>query len=320
MNPYGITQVDVPGLLSVYQGAQDRRAQQMKARREEERAAQREDIMTRVFAPKAGGGVGSVYGEQPQGSAMPNAVPQTPQGPPQSLVDPSQLAPRTDGVQLNQDALRELYAVDPQTALQLQTSVYNANKQQLDQMQAYGEAGLGVVYRLKRLPAEQRAAELKASLPMLQSMGIDTAQLAQADLTDNGLSRYEAVFGKLADLQPKLRNVGPGDMIIDERRIGQPGDPTVYESPIVKGEDGVLYERQRAAPQQQTATNPQTGETVAYNPQTGAWEPLSAPPVNAAPGRPNTIARSSYQAWVNEYGKAEADAMMQRNGLSVGNY
>jgi hypothetical protein len=241
MNPYNITQVDVPGLLAVYQGAQDRRAQQMKARREEERSAQREDIMARVFAPKGGqGGMGGAY--TPQGSAMPGAVPQA-QGAPQSLVDPSQLAPRTDGVQLNQDALRELYQHDPETALKLQTSVYNANKQQLEQMQAYGESGLGVVYRLKQLPQDQRAAELQASLPMLQSMGIDTSQLAQADLSDNGLARYEAVFGKLADLQPKLRNVGPGDMIIDERRIGQPGNPTVYESPIVKGEDGVLYER-----------------------------------------------------------------------------
>ncbi|MBB6424937.1 hypothetical protein [Sphingopyxis sp. JAI128] len=341
MNPYGIQQVDVPGLLSIYQGTQDRRMQLMKARREEERQAQRDDIMGRIFTPKTGGqggmsgaaaqfGGGSLVATPEQEAqtarmegefagrapafADDRATAQAPQG----LVDPSRLDPRTDGIQLNQDALRDLYRYDPQTAFQLQTSVYNANKQQLDQMQAYGEAGLGVVYRLKRLPQDQRAAELQASLPMLQSMGIDTSQLAQVDLSDHGLTRYEAVFGKLADLKPKLRNVGPGDMIIDEDRIGLPGDPTVYESPIVKGEDGVLYERNRPPA-------PQVGEVKkGYRFRGGDpadqnnWEPVSA--ASGAPSPPNTIARSAYQAWIRELGQAGADALLKRNGLSVGNY
>lgn len=344
MNPYGIQQVDVPGLLSIYENAKQGRAAQMKAKREEDRAAELESVMSRLFTPKSapssGGATGAMdafggqLGQPPAG--MPGvisgfgggtwnadgSVATPPDGAasqaPQSVVDPSQMAPRTDGVQLNQDALRELYRVDPETALKLQTSVYNANKQQLDQMQAYGEKGLGVVYRLKQLPQEARAAELQASLPMLQSMGIDTSQLAQVDLTDDGLGRYEAVFGKLADLQPKLRNVGPGDMIIDERRIGQPGSPTVYESPIVRGEDGVLYERNRPA-------QPQVGEVrKGYRFKGGdpadqnSWEPVSA--TAGAPPPPNTVARSAYQAWVNELGQAGADALLQRNGLTVGNY
>lgn len=53
-----------------------------------------------------------------------------------------------------------------------------------------------------------------------------------------------------------------------------------------------------------------------------SWEPAdgAAPPISAAPSRPNTVSRSAYQAWVGQYGREGADEMMRRNGLTVGNY
>lgn len=45
-----------------------------------------------------------------------------------------------------------------------------------------------------------------------------------------------------------------------------------------------------------------------------------APGVSEAPRPTNTIARSAYDGWVNLYGKAEADAIMKRNGMTVGGY
>lgn len=53
-----------------------------------------------------------------------------------------------------------------------------------------------------------------------------------------------------------------------------------------------------------------------------SWEPAdnSPPPISSAPSRQNTISRTAYQAWVNQYGREEADSIMRRNGFTVGNY
>lgn len=51
-----------------------------------------------------------------------------------------------------------------------------------------------------------------------------------------------------------------------------------------------------------------------------SWQEAGAPGVQDAPRPTSTIARSSYEAFVTQYGQEEADAILKRNGLSVGNY
>jgi hypothetical protein len=222
MGPYNITQVDVPGILGAYQNAQQARMQQMHMQRQETRAAaederkiKREGIVSRIFSPQTKGG------DPASGGTAPASVGATQAGPPGQLVDPAQLPPRTDGLALNPDALRELYAVDPDTAQQVQTMVYTANKQQFEAMQRNGEAMATVAWRLKQMPQEARAAELQAWAPQLQQMGLTPDMLAQADLSDAGLDRYYTSGRKLSELiseaKPQFMAIPPGGSVVDVR-------------------------------------------------------------------------------------------------------
>ena len=101
------------------------------------------------------------------------------------------LPPRTDGLTVNMDALRELYAIDPQGAAQIQRLVHDSDKQQLEKAQARGEAMAVAATSLRNLPAGQRQAEFQRNwAPYLIERGYDPAMLQQADLSDDGLERY----------------------------------------------------------------------------------------------------------------------------------
>lgn len=104
--------------------------------------------------------------------------------------------------------------------------------------------------------------------------------------------------------------------------IGPDGSPRVaYEDPTPKMmflPDGAGGGRWVAQP---GITAPAQGGAPKTLPSTfDGWDADEAPPISAAPQRPNTIARSAYQAWVNQYGQQEADNIMRRNGFTVGNY
>lgn len=118
-------------------------------------------------------------------------------GAPATMVDPSRLPPRTDGVRINQDALRKLYAVDPKTAFQIQNHVYSADAAAFKRMQNNGEVMARAARRLMNVqPGEgedvmaARQREFQALAPQLVQMGIPAETLGQADLSDAGLSRY----------------------------------------------------------------------------------------------------------------------------------
>lgn len=172
-NPFGITQVDVPGILQTYRAQQQQgienayRAQQMErqakvdaredakfARAEESRAAR-----VKVFTPDA-------------------------------LVDPDQLPARTDGLTINKAALRDLYAIDPEGAAQIQKTVYDMDDATAKRIAARGSAMARVASVLKSVPADQRQATIAEHAPELQALGFTPQELAQADLSDAGLDRY----------------------------------------------------------------------------------------------------------------------------------
>lgn len=136
----------------------------------------------------------------PQGAMTPGVPGMTSDGAPASLVDPSALPPRTDGLQINQEALRNLYQFDPEGVMEIQKTIYNADKTAVEQFKARGEVMATAAYRLSRLPAEQRATELQAMAPQLQGLGIDSQTLAKADLTDAGLQRYMTLGRSISDV------------------------------------------------------------------------------------------------------------------------
>lgn len=221
MGPYGIEQVNVPGLLAAYSSGRAQRVEQMMNQRkmareeaEEERQIRRDSALAKVFAPQTKGGDPASGGAAPAATAAGAS-------PPATLVDPAQLPPRTDGLTINQDALRELFTYDPGTAKQVQDMVFSANKQQFEQAQRNGEAMATVAWRLKQMPPEARAAELQAWAPQLQQIGLTPEMLARADLTDAGLDRYYATGRKLSEIiaenKPQYMAIPPGGSVVNVR-------------------------------------------------------------------------------------------------------
>jgi hypothetical protein len=132
----------------------------------------------------------------PDGSAPAQGGPVAPA----QVVDPSRLPPRTDGLRLNQDALRDLYRLDPESAIKVQQSVFNAGQAQFKSMRQAGETFASMAFHLRKLPQEQRAAELEAMAPTLMEMGVAPDMLQRADLSDTGLDRNIAIGRSIASL------------------------------------------------------------------------------------------------------------------------
>ncbi len=258
--PYGIEPVNVLGVLGAVQQMRAARTQEMLQRqqldiRQDElnRMKKRESLVDRVFGNQGASSSttpppysnGGYWQPQPEGGdpvssgvAPGMAGAATLSAPPSALVDPARLPPRTDGATINTDALRQLYAIDPQTAKQLQDGVYSASKAQLEHTQLLGQVIGTAAYRLKQLPPEQRAAEFRAMIPSLQQYGLGQEQFSQiGDLSDQTLDRFITMGQSLKELvTPKLRNVGADHVVIDERTNRE-----VYQSPYIKGADGTLY-------------------------------------------------------------------------------
>lgn len=273
------SRVDVPGLLGVYQGARQSRMQDMLFQRQianDDRKAeldiQRQGVMARLFQPKQGQqGGGDQSPQQPVspaavGAGMGQAM--TPQAP-QSLMHPAQLPPRTDGITLNPEALAALYKIDPEGAMQIQNTFYNAEKGQIERSQQNGETMYKAATLLQGMPQEQRAAVFKSMAPQLEQLGIPPDQLSQVDLSDQGLANYAQLGNTLANISDTRKPVhlGPGDEVQD------PQSGTVL--------------LQSTQPRLVTGAN---GEIVPLYPQ---GTPLhnggrTAPPTNAGP-QPGTI-------------------------------
>lgn len=247
MNPYGIQQVDVPGLLAVYQGAQDRRAQQMLARRQQEaaeRQAERDQRFDEILAKGMGGsvgatpsGVGGVYQNPPQGQGAPTATP---------APDMQGMA-RPNNFQLAPETMAQLIALDAKEAGEIIGAFKQMNEAQHAASQRVNDTLGRAAQYLLSVPEGERMAEIQRIAPDLMAQGIDQQRIAGFQPTNRNLEFMVAQSRDIENLReeamPKLRNVQAGDMIIDERRIGSGQDATVYRSPLVRGPDGAIYER-----------------------------------------------------------------------------
>lgn len=115
----------------------------------------------------------------------------SPSGAPPVLIDPAHLPPRTDGLSINQDALRQLYAIDPQGAFEIQKHIYDADKEMFDRVKERGTVMAQVAGSLLQEPTQEgRIAALRQAAPQLQALGFTPEQLNQVDLSDAGLNRY----------------------------------------------------------------------------------------------------------------------------------
>jgi len=256
-NPYGIEQVDIPSLLNMHQGMKRQRiADLMQAReyelkvKQQEREDRKDQTLARIFT-KGGGQVSGA-----PGAATQTPVSAAPAQPPASNVelppvaDTSQLAPhpldnhapgdplpaRTDGLSINMDALRELYAIDPQQAMLIQKTIYDSDKQQLEQATARGEAMAVAADALKAVPQGERQAQFQSRwAPFLAGRGYTADMLSQADLSDQGLDAYYKQGQTLAQVvtknKPDLRVVPLGGTIYDVNTRGAVTQPAAGPKP-----------------------------------------------------------------------------------------
>lgn len=156
------------------------------------------------------------------------------------------LPPRTDGASINMDALRDLYAIDPQQASQIQKMVHDSSKDQLEQASKRGEAMAVAASTLKSLPAGQRQAEFQSRwAPWLAERGWTPDLLRQADLSDQSLDTYYRQGMSLQQIiqqdKPDLRVVPAGGTIYDMkggRAAFQNGNPPATLPPDFDFDEG----------------------------------------------------------------------------------
>lgn len=143
---------------------------------------------------------------------------------------------------------------------------------------------LGPVYQqLSRMPYEQRRQWLQQVAPRLVARGIPEEVITSYDPTDQNLQVDMALSQRVAS---ESFTLGENQVRFDSdgREIarGPAARPRYY--PIAPGgrlELDPSYQTSEQ-PQEVTATNPQTGERLRLNPQTGQWEPIQGGPAPAA--------------------------------------
>ncbi len=152
------------------------------------------------------GGMPSAAAPSVAPATVPGGQPMASAAPPR-LLDPASLPARTDGMRLDPTALRELYAIDPNAALEIQSSLYKADAETLKRTQAQGTAVASAAFRLQQMrnadgtpDMASRTAEFRAMAPMLAQMGVPAENLEAVDLSDQGLQRYGALYRNLSDV------------------------------------------------------------------------------------------------------------------------
>lgn len=294
-NPFGITEVDIPGALGAYEAGQTSRVNRLlrtqqlqQAERQAERDAGLDQVIARVSG-QSGKGAAGAYSTQPasEGATAPTAAPASPQ--------PALAAPATGLPQLSQQdelALR----LGGERGVAIANAIHGMNDQQRAQTAQRANAGLQVAVGLQRVPLAQRAQVFQENAPVLLSQGFtpqELQQLAAEGFSDDVLQRHAQSATLAARFAaPSYRNVD-GE-VIDERMLGTGQDPRVYAGQFIPTPQGLAERpggRNFGAPE---AAPPQVGEVrrgYRFNggdpasPQ--SWTPEGAAPTATRTGSPD---------------------------------
>lgn len=278
--PYGITQVDVPGVLGVYQAAQENRIRQMLLKRQvdkEEREAKTQtgirDALSRYSGRK--GAETAPQPEQGDAGTLRSRIgmsdPVSAYGAPPATPQPAASTPATQRRPTaadREELFGSLLALDPQTAGQVMDAFGKMDKAQAESAaQRSAVLGRGAQH-LMSVPREQRAAELQRIAPDLLQAGISQDKIAGFDPTDdNALSfivnQSRDIEKIIEGAQPKIQPVTQGGSVLSiDPRTGSA--KTIYESPTVEGPGGDVYARppEMSTMQPRRVTNAQEYEAL----------------------------------------------------------
>lgn len=299
-NPYGITEVDVPGVIGAYETGQNNRLMRL-ARQQQiaaaERQAERQQRFDSLLLGRSTDGKGATgaYSQAatPQAEqvvsdlhGLPSPAPATPAAPP---------APPTQPFRVPDEVLAQLVVLDPEQAAPIVNALRAMDTAQRERLSAANLYMANAAQHLRGIPLAERAAELQRIAPDLLAHGITQQQLQSFTPDDRSL---DYVIQSAMDVERLAQNANPhpmvepqGGRIIDTNRTDpRTGRPVVMsESPTIAGPNGEIYARPPEAssiPRPQTAINPRTGERIQLNPQTNQWEPVpaEAPAFRPAPG------------------------------------
>lgn len=221
-NPYGIEQVDVPGLIGIYQGAKDRRVNEMLLQRKiaaEDREIARSETISKAYRnlqppgqAKGGGqttpagGMAAAYAPPAQQAAPPASFdPNMPTGSPLSPATlpeqpgapvaapaaeaPPQPAQMPQGwYEANKGVVDQLMTVEPQQAFQLMTQLQGLDAAQIKKAEASAEMMAQVAEHLHSFPeGPARQAEIARISPDLMARGVPAEKIQSVDTSDKGL-------------------------------------------------------------------------------------------------------------------------------------
>lgn len=201
-NPYGITQVDIPGMLGMHQQMKRQRLEDLYTAKKielEDRKLQQEErragVIAKVFGgeTKAESPVDTAPTEEEAWAREPQTqLPHNPVGTPPI---------RQDGLKINPAALQELATIDPELAMKFSEFAGKADKAQLEQVQRHGEVKAQAAKYLLQFPeGPQRQAALQKIASDLLARGFTEQDLASADLSTAMLNK-DVTFGmSLKDL------------------------------------------------------------------------------------------------------------------------
>lgn len=178
----------------------------------------------------------------------------------------------------DEEAFGDLAERDPQTAYRIR----DEHIEQARQLRADQREHLDYVGQLLQGVTDE--AGYQRAIGLARQAGIDVT----------GHEAYDPAFvSAVTDLHNRLHpvdpvRVGEGDRLVNPRtrEVIAEGSPRVRYHAIPPG--GRLVAEPGAgagaAPAEVTATNPQTGERIRFNPATGQWEPVQGGPTPPASG------------------------------------
>lgn len=192
-NPFGITEVDIPGALGAYEAGQTARVnrlfrmQQLQmAERQAERDAGLDQVIARVTGQQGKTGAAGAYAPAPSTSPQPaNAAAGAP-SPAPVVATPSAIP------QLSQEdelALR----MGGERGVQIATAIRGMNDQQRELTNRRAAAGGQVAQQLLAIPdPQQRSVALQHSAPVLLANGFTQDEINgyAADLSDASLGEH----------------------------------------------------------------------------------------------------------------------------------
>lgn len=180
---------------------------------------------------KINGVMGNLFGPQEQGGVQGNFAPSNPTfnqafgsdtekalqdgGPLPPLAAPATPTPQ-GAPQLNQQAFGQLMILDPETGGKIADGLKKMDEAQIARFRAKNDLMGSAAWWLRRFPPQERAQKLQILMPQLVQAGWTEQQIAQTDLSDNGLAGYMAVavdHDKLIDNDLAERKFRAGDNV-----------------------------------------------------------------------------------------------------------